>query len=160
MAVPTRASNNTHAVKDSKTARGSYVLLMGLPEERMISVGGLGLIGFPRGQYVYVGSALGGFSSRLNHHLRTGKKPHWHIDYLLEKAVLDAIIIGESMERTECTIARALARLFNSVPGFGASDCRCRSHLFFGADDMMTAAVSALEKAGLRPILKYIRGQH
>jgi sugar fermentation stimulation protein A len=105
-------------------ARGSYVLLVNLPEECNITVGRLGTIRFACGYYVYVGSALGGFRSRLNRHLRTKKKPHWHIDYLLEKAVLDAIITGESPERTECTIALALASRFDSVPGFGASDCR------------------------------------
>jgi Uri superfamily endonuclease len=133
---------------------------MSLPEECEITVGRLGTIRFACGYYVYVGSALGGLRSRLNRHLRTGKKPHWHIDYLLEKAALDAIITGESPEKTECTIALALARQFESVPGFGASDCRCRSHLFFGTDDMMTVAVSALKAAGLEPRLKYVRGQH
>ena len=160
MAVPTRSRNNAHPVKDSNTARGSYVLLMSLSEEQIITVGSLGSMSFSGGRYAYVGSALGGFESRLSRYLRTSKKPRWHIDYLLEKAELDAIIIGESPERTECTIALALARHFDPVPGFGASDCHCRSHLFFGADDMMTAVASALEGAGLKPRLKYIRGQH
>jgi len=157
MAVPTRTRSNIRPVKVNRTARGSYVLLMSLPEERRITVGSLGPIRFPRSHYAYVGSALGGFRSRLNRHLRTEKKPQWHIDYLLEKAALDTIITGETRERTECTIALALARQFASVPGFGASDCRCHSHLFFGVDDMMTAVVSAFEGVGLEPRLKYIR---
>lgn len=145
-------------MKATGTARGSYVLLMNLPEERKISVGRLGVIRFPRGHYTYVGSALGGFRSRLNRHLRTDKKSHWHIDYLLEKAVLDTIITGETQEKTECTIALALAQRFGSVPGFGASDCRCRSHLFFGTEDMATTIISTFKGVGLEPILKYIRG--
>jgi Uri superfamily endonuclease len=132
---------------------------MSLTEERTVTVGGLGLIYFSRGHYAYVGSALGGFRSRLNRHLHSGKKPHWHIDYLLEKAVLDAIITGETREKTECVIARELDQQFNSVPGFGASDCRCRSHLFFGAEDTMIMVVSTFEGIGLEPMLKYVRGQ-
>jgi len=136
------------------------VLLMSLPEECNITVGRLGTINFACGYYAYVGSALGGFRSRLNRHLRTGKKPHWHIDYLLEKATLDTIITGKSPEKTECTIALSMARQLESVPGFGASDCRCGSHLLFATDDMMAVTVSALKAAGLEPRLKYVRGQH
>ena len=159
-AVPTRARNNIRLIKDCNAARGSYVLLMNLTEERMITIGGLGTVRFPHGHYAYVGSALGGFRSRLNRHLRSEKKPHWHIDYLLEKAVLDSIITGETQERTECKIVRALAQKFGSVPGFGASDCRCRSHLFFGAEDMTPTIVSTIEGVGLEPRLKYVRGQY
>ncbi len=160
MTTSTRIQNRIHPVTAVSAARGSYVLLMGLPEECDIAVGSLGNIRFACGYYAYVGSALGGFRSRLNRHLRAEKKPHWHIDYLLEKATLDVIITGESPERTECTIALELARQFSSVHGFGASDCRCGSHLFFGTDDMMTEVVSALKAAGLEPRLKYVRGQH
>ena len=160
MAVPTRARNSTRPIKVNDAARGSYVLLVSLPEERVITVGGLGPIAFSRGHYAYVGSALGGFRSRLNRHLRTDKKPHWHIDYLLEKAVLDSIITGETQERIECKIARALAQKFGSVPGFGASDCRCRSHLFSGAEDMTPTIVSTIEGVGLEPGLKYVRRQY
>ena len=136
------------------------MLLINLPEERTITVGNLGTVSFTRGYYTYVGSALGGFRSRLNRHLRTDKKPHWHIDYLLEKAELDAIITGETQEKTECMISRELAQRFDSMPGFGASDCRCSSHLFFGADDMRTTVVSAFEGVGLEPKLEYVREQH
>ena len=160
VAAPTQAKINTRHTKANSTARGSYVLMMSLPEERTITVGSLGTVRFPHGHYAYVGSALGGFRSRLNRHLRADKKPHWHIDYLLEKAVLDAIITGESLERTECTITLALAGQFDSIPGFGASDCHCLSHLFSGTDDMIPAALSAFEEAGLEPGLKYVRGQH
>jgi sugar fermentation stimulation protein A len=159
VAVPTRAKSNTNYLVAADMARGSYVLLISLPEEHMITVGSLGPIRFSQGHYAYVGSALGGFRARLNRHLRTGKKPHWHIDYLLEKAVLDAIITEEARERTECKIARALAQKFGSVPGFGSSDCRCRSHLFSATEDMMTTTMFVLEATGLEPELKYVRGQ-
>ena len=40
--------------------KGSYVLLVGLPEEQTIAVGGLRDVRFLRGYYAYVGSAMGG----------------------------------------------------------------------------------------------------
>jgi Uri superfamily endonuclease len=160
VAVPINAKNNLHPLKINGMARGGYVLLVNLPEERTITVGGLGSIHFPHGYYAYVGSALSGFRSRLNRHLRTDKKPHWHIDYLLAKAVLDAIITGETQDRTECTISMELSQQFDSVPDFGASDCRCHSHLFFGADDMRTTVVSAFQGVGLEPKLEYVREQY
>jgi Uri superfamily endonuclease len=114
-----------------RRARGSYVLLIDLPSARMIRVGSLGEIHFPAGRYAYVGSAMGGYKSRLPHHFTEHKKPHWHIDYLLHKARIDSVIISECEERNECTIARALMERYHCVAGFGSGDCRCRGHLFF-----------------------------
>lgn len=115
--------------------KGSYVLLVGLPEEQTIAVGRLRDIRFPRGYYAYVGSAMGGIESRVNRHLRRSKKPHWHIDYLLDKASVIDISVCENGDRVECAIAKALGSRLDSIPGFGSSDCRCRSHLFFANDE-------------------------
>ncbi len=112
-------------------AKGSYLLLIDLAEEQTITVGSLGAVHFQRGYYAYVGSALGGFKSRLNRHMRKDKTPKWHIDYLLQKVTLKSIIICETEERVECAIAVALRRQFESIPRFGSSDCKCPSHLFF-----------------------------
>jgi len=115
--------------------KGSYILLIKLPEEQTITTGNLKDIHFPRGYYAYVGSAMGGFKSRLSRHLQDSKKRHWHIDYLLEKASVNEIILCEIKERVECTIAQALSYQFDSIPGFGSSDCKCPSHLFFATDE-------------------------
>ena len=112
-------------------ARGSYILIIELPEQGVISVGRLGPITFPRAFYAYVGSAMGGVGARINRHLNKRKGFHWHIDYLLDRAPIREVFVLESEGRTECTIARALAKVFDSIPHFGCSDCRCRSHLFF-----------------------------
>ncbi|MBA7661220.1 hypothetical protein ES703_69235 [subsurface metagenome] len=56
--------------------KGSYVLLIELTGEQTITTGSLKAIYFSRGYYAYVGSAMGGFKSRLNHHLKSNKKPH------------------------------------------------------------------------------------
>lgn len=110
--------------------KGSYILIINLHSSRIIKVGSLGEIYFTAGQYAYVGSAMGGFKSRLPHHFRKEKKPHWHIDYLLEKAQIDCVIISESDIRNECNIAEALMKEFDCIMGFGSSDCKCNSHLF------------------------------
>ena len=132
--------------------KGSYVLLIQLPEEQTITIGSLKAIYFPRGYYAYVGSAMGGFKSRLNRHLKSNKKPHWHIDYLLEKASISEIILCETNDRMECTIAQALTGQFDSIPGFGSSDCKCRSHLFFATDKMKTTIMATLNSLPIKEI--------
>ena len=114
--------------------KGSYILLIELPQTREISVGRLGLLAFPQGFYAYVGSAMNGFESRISYHLREKKKSHWHIDYLLQQALIKEIILWETEERVECILAQILSREFHPITGFGSSDCRCSSHLYFEAE--------------------------
>ena len=131
--------------------KGSYILLIELPEPREISVGKLGLLAFPKGFYAYVGSAMNGFKPRIGHHLRRKKKPHWHIDYLLEEALIKEIVFCETEERAECTLAQTLAKESHSIPGFGSSDCKCSSHLYFenGENELKEGALKAANQAGL-----------
>jgi Uri superfamily endonuclease len=135
--------------------KGSYILLIKLPEAQTMTIGSLSDVYFPQGYYAYVGSALGGIKARLRHHLNKSKKMHWHIDYLLPKAPITEIIIGESEGRVECAIAQALSAQFDSIPGFGSSDCRCSSHLFFAAKErqMKLAIVRTLESLSIQPRL-------
>lgn len=135
--------------------KGSYVLLLELSEEREVTVGKLGTILFPAGSYAYVGSAMGGLESRIRRHIRSSKKLHWHIDYLLQQASITDIIVGENGAGTknECAISRALAAAADHMPGFGCSDCACKSHLYFHSerDTLMTEAKRAFTEAGLNP---------
>jgi len=135
--------------------KGSYVLLIALPEQQTISVGSLKAICFPGGCYAYVGSAMGGFESRLSRHLQGNKRPHWHIDYLLPKASITGIILCETEHRVECAIAQALKGQFDSIPGFGSSDCNCPSHLFFAPDQsqMKSTIMATLNSLGMQPRL-------
>ncbi len=137
--------------RSDRTRRGSYVLLIRLAEDRNVEVGRLGQVVFSGGHYAYVGSALGGLRGRLERHLRSEKKVHWHIDYLLQEACISDIITCESQERAECAIAQGLSRRFDSVAGFGASDCRCPSHLFHSREPMQSRVMAVLESAGLAP---------
>ena len=127
--------------------KGSYVILIRLPKAQTITIGSLSDVYFPRGYYAYAGSALSGVKSRLNRHFSRNKKRHWHIDYLLQKASITDIIIGESEGKVECAMAQALSAQFNSIPGFGSSDCHCPSHLFYAAEgsQMKSAIMKTLE---------------
>ncbi len=110
---------------------GAYVLLIRLEKPTTIEVGRLGTIHFPAGAYAYVGSALNGLRARVGRHLHHKKKLHWHVDYLIQKGQLSEVVWTLSDERLECRIADALRHQgLPSIPKFGASDCRCPSHLF------------------------------
>jgi Uri superfamily endonuclease len=76
-----------------------------------------------------------GLIPRIKRHLARDKKAKWHIDYLRQEAAVSGVIVCESKVRTECAIARALALQLREIPGFGASDCKCPSHLFFTTDE-------------------------
>ena len=108
------------------------MLIIKLACSKDILVGKLGYIHFPQAFYAYVGSAMNGFEARLPHHLRRKTKSHWHIDYLLEQAEIEEVVLCQVAQRRECLVAQALAKEFLSIPGFGSSDCKCRSHLYFG----------------------------
>ena len=118
---------------------GTYVLVMWLSGPCSLEIGRLGTFAFRPGRYAYVGSALGpgGLGARLERHARREKWPHWHIDYLLDRAVLCEVWYLKTATRWECAWAGVLGKLPEvqaPVPGFGASDCACRSHLFFARD--------------------------
>lgn len=116
-------------------APGTYALFLELARPARIRIGRLGTFFFPSGHYIYVGSALGpgGLRARLERHLRRRKKLHWHIDYLLARAKTIAVRQEPSGERLECVWARNYVKhpgVTIIVPGFGASDCSCPTHLF------------------------------
>ena len=135
--------------------KGSYVLLIKLPKEQIITIGNRQATHFPGGYYAYVGSAMGGFKSRLNRHLKQNKRPRWHIDYLRQRASINGIILCETKSRVECSIAQALSRQFDSIPGFGSSDCKCHSHLFFATDErqMKAKVIANINRLGIKPRL-------
>jgi len=110
---------------------GYYAVVLALDSKRKIEVGSLGRINFPRGHYVYIGSARGILTKRIKRHLVNRKRLHWHIDYLRRYArVVHVFPIRASISR-ECELAGAISRISDwQITGFGASDCRCSSHLF------------------------------
>ena len=89
---------------------------------------------FKKGDYIYVGSAKGCLVARLRRHLKKDKKSFWHIDYLLENKKAKISQIWTIDKKMECQTAE----IFCQDPtteiiknGFGSSDCKCLTHLFF-----------------------------
>ncbi len=114
------------------TGGGSYLLVMDLRKSVSVTAGSLAQSIFRSGYYVYAGSAMRNLESRINRHKRQRKKVHWHIDYLTPQASSITALPFRSTRRLECALARQLAALSDhSYRGFGCSDCRCDSHLFF-----------------------------
>lgn len=116
--------------------QGTYVLILRLLRDHRIQVGKLGSFEFRLGFYAYVGSAFGpgGLAGRLKHHMTPAVRPHWHIDYLRKVAVLKQVWLSESEARREhdwAVLAQKLPGATPSVRGFGSSDCRCETHLFY-----------------------------
>lgn len=116
--------------------RGSYLVLLHLNRTRAIAIGRLGRIRFPKGFYVYVGSAMANLSQRIQRHRRLRKRIHWHMDWLRPHARFVEALAIRSSHRLECELAHAIKGIASwSIPGFGCSDCPCKSHLFGMIDD-------------------------
>lgn len=117
---------------------GTYVLVLRSAVRRSVDVGRLGSLIVEPGYYAYVGSALGpgGLRARLGRHLRGRGRARWHIDYLrAHTEPVEAWYCRGPMRREHRWSGALLASLGVVIPlsGFGASDCRCESHLFFFA---------------------------
>jgi Uri superfamily endonuclease len=112
---------------------GIYALEISLSKGANVRVGALGDVYFKEGSYVYVGSAQRNLEKRVQRHLRKEKKLFWHIDYLLgsERAKIEKVFFRQADKLAECEIAQELGRRGEPVAGFGCSDCRCQSHLFW-----------------------------
>jgi sugar fermentation stimulation protein A len=121
-----------HIYEREAADRGSYILLIRVDNPKRIGVGSLGSIHFRRGYYLYVGSAMGSLSKRVNRHLRKKKPLRWHIDYLVKEADYIKALPIRTSEPLECLISEAIREISDdSIKGFGTSDCRCESHLYW-----------------------------
>jgi len=124
--------------------KGIYILFIFIPNETRIKIGSMGMLTFPKGYYLYVGSAMGSNSStslenRVKRHVSEThlKKLFWHIDYFLASdiSVLIKIYLIPSLIRLECVLAgEILSFCDNYIKGFGSSDCLCASHLLYFKD--------------------------
>ncbi len=90
--------------------RGTYALELALPRATRIQIGKLDAFDFPRGYYVYVGSARGadGLYARVARHQRANKKLRWHIDYLRAFAKPMRVWYSTNARDDECVWANAL----------------------------------------------------
>jgi sugar fermentation stimulation protein A len=116
--------------------RGSYLVLLHLNRPRSIPIGRMGRVRFPKGFYIYVGSAMANLTKRLERHRRIRKRIHWHLDWLRPHVRFVETLAIRSSDRLECELARAIEGIASwSTPGFGCSDCGCKSHLFGMPED-------------------------
>ena len=139
---------------DQTTVGGTYTLLISVDEPIEITIGALGTHDFQAGAYAYTGSALGtGGFSRVDRHQRLAcgdhDAQHWHIDHLLrhQRTQIDRVVksVGAAVE---CAVANRLPP--GPIGGFGASDCRCRTHLTERASlSRLTQQVTAAHEAAL-----------
>ena len=116
--------------------KGTYVLVLRCLSAGRLRVGRLGMMELKEGFYLYVGSALGpgGLRARLKRHLGRSSRRHWHIDYLRAVTEPEEVWYGRGTLRREhewAGIVGAAEGAETPAPGFGASDCRCKTHLFY-----------------------------
>ena len=115
---------------------GTYALILTPNGSKPVKIGKLGLLQVRKGYYIYVGSAFGpgGLKARIAHHKKVSNRPRWHIDYLRKVTHLEALWYSFDSVRREHQWADILANAKGvtvPVPGFGSSDCNCKSHLYF-----------------------------
>lgn len=119
-----------------RAENGTYALIMKAQMIETVQIGMLGSLNIQPGYYVYVGSAFGpgGIRARIRHHLKEGSTKHWHLDYLKQAVDMSEIWYSYGCTKYEHQWAKIFNRFSGaSLPllGFGASDCSCKSHLFF-----------------------------
>lgn len=144
--------------------RGTYALILRASRPATLNVGSLGALNLVSGIYIYVGSGLGQYSAsvegRIKRHLGARHRPHWHIDYVLESQHMTPLgaIFAPSKRSTECRLNKELLQGLSArqpYPGFGSSDCTCRSHLLFLKHQKLDAVLESIQQAyeslGLRP---------
>ena len=132
MSQPLEVPGNNRS--DPLQTLGTYILVIRCLRRSCIPVGVLGLMPLYRGWYLYAGSVVGpgGLGARLRRHLQTDKTKHWHIDTLVAHCALVEIWYRCESRHLEHIWAQTLLSHQDTViplAGFGASDCRCSSHL-------------------------------
>ena len=117
---------------DDVYGKGTYIIVLYLNKKKRIQIGKLGQFKFKKGYYAYVGSAFGpgGLKSRIKRHVEPKKNYHWHIDYL--NPAVKEVWVSDHGEKLEHEWAATLGEIaLDKILGFGCSDCRCESHLFY-----------------------------
>ena len=143
---------------DNIKGKGVYCLVL-RNTACSIDVGSLGKVDFRSGYHFYVGSDLGqGGFKRLKRHVRVSRSKkvsrlHWHIDYLLTSPSFElvSVIYAATPLRLECLLAGGIGG--ESIPGFGCSDCSCKSHLFYCSSWPETEVMEAFSGCCLQAFL-------
>ncbi len=107
----------------------SYQLQIYLKKNIKLQVGKLGFFQFPKGHYIYTGSARKNMESRIKRHISKEKNLHWHIDHFLKNKFTIITKVYKSHLK-ECNLNNKVEGII-VAKGFGNSDCKstCISHL-------------------------------
>ena len=90
------------------------------------------------GIYVYIGSGMGGLTSRVKRHLKVDKKRHWHIDFLLPHVKVLGALLLPSNKREEDFWSMFIGEYsIEAVEGFGSSDRNTVANLYRLKDEDM-----------------------
>jgi len=136
---------------------GTYALLLRSRRTARVPVGALGEVRIEPG--LYLGSALGpgGLRARLARHAALDKPQRWHVDHLRPFVTLAGAWFSTSRARLEHEWAERMPLLPAAgiaAPRFGASDCRCASHLIRFPDSRASfrSIAEALGASGTEPV--------
>lgn len=128
---------------------GQYVLLLYLPRRLYLEAGRLSGVHVEPGFVFYVGRARRNLFARLARHMRRRKPRRWHIDYLFPAAIPLGAWVFAGDEPAECEIADRIERrneVRRIIPGFGASDCRCKGHLLWASGENPLDGLSEVQR--------------
>ncbi len=146
-------SDKSYSEKDLFFGKGVYCLIF-KNQACKIEVGKKGEFSFNPGFHIYVGSALGsGGLKRVQRHINLSRNrdrnPRWHVDYLhLNPSFrLVSAVYAFTSARLECELASRIGG--NSVSGFGCTDCKCSSHLFYRNKNPLSEITEAFKALGL-----------
>jgi len=122
--------------KTNLCKKGSYLLIIRNDTDKTIKIGKIGNRFFKEGFYVYVGSGMNNLEKRIKRHLKKDKIKHWHIDYITTLMKVTKIYGFRGKKRIESKIAYRLSLICDDyIKGFGSSDTKDKSHLFFFKDN-------------------------
>lgn len=151
------SEKNDYSDNDIFSGKGIYCLIF-QNQACNIEVGKKGEFSFYQGFHIYVGSALGsGGLKRVKRHIdlsrNRDRNPKWHVDYLhLNHAFrLVSAVYAFTSARLECELASRIGG--DSVSGFGCTDCKCNSHLFYRAKNPLLEINEAFEALGLSALI-------
>lgn len=125
---------DTRATLDWLTPKpGSYLVYINIPNEFLGTIGALGSIILPPGDYIYLGSARGpgGITKRVARHCRAEIKTFWHVEHLTKAEQIKGTGVCENI--SECTLTSIFLtwpEFQVAIPRFGSTDCKqCKGHL-------------------------------
>ncbi len=129
--------------------RGSYFLVIKVERDMIVRTKRKE---FPlkAGYYVYVGSAMNSLEKRVERHFKKDKKLHWHIDFLLKESELLRAYIIPSNVKIEEELSMEVSKFGKPVEGFGASDLKIGSNLYYFKDEPDKILTDILQKLGLK----------